>query len=287
MPSIVVTGASGFLGGAVVRALRAQGLTVLPVSRKSLPDALCVADYAEAPSGDILLHFAGENDRAKVNARGEAYLRETESLANALVAKNYALPLFVSSAVVYGDQSEIPHREEDPVYTQDVYSRAKRAGEAIFLAQAGGCVVRPANLYGPGLSQASVVARVVAQVGADHNNPLIINDDKPVRDFLWIEDAAACFCAIVRHFVVNKGVSGIYNLGSGKGCSIGHLARQALDVAGQSDRRIEVTAPSPQRSSLVLDSRKAQTAFGWGPQTDLAEGLRRLIYRQQGNNDRP
>ena len=60
---VVMTGASGFVPGAVLPVLnRMRGVSVSRVSRRAVPGALQVRTYADAPGGDVLLHFAGQYD---------------------------------------------------------------------------------------------------------------------------------------------------------------------------------------------------------------------------------
>ena len=89
MVAVVVTGASGFLGRAVVAALRQRAVKVQPVSRQSLPDTIQVRHYSEAPRGDVLIHLAEESDRSKVAMLGAEYADEIAATAEALLDGRY------------------------------------------------------------------------------------------------------------------------------------------------------------------------------------------------------
>jgi len=70
MPTIVITGASGFIGQHLYAHLTAIGANVVAVSRKNNAGMLHVEDYYDSPDGDVLIHLAEEPDRALVNGSG-------------------------------------------------------------------------------------------------------------------------------------------------------------------------------------------------------------------------
>lgn len=275
--SVVVTGASGFLGGAVVRALRAETkMKIVPVSRRPLAGGVQVRDYDETPQADILIHLANESDRARAAAGGDPYVKESARIVRSLLAKSYRCVLYASSAALYGDQVARPRRPEEPVFPSDPYGQAKREGERLILETGRGIALRLGNLYGVGMSRANVLSAILSQIHESEDKPLKIGDDSPIRDFLWIEDAAQAFARIAAQAVA-KTEGGIYNLGSGVGTSVGALARLALDLAGHSQRRVVASDPSGRPSVLVLDIAATIAAFGWRPETDLKKGLAALI----------
>ena len=104
-----------------------------------------------------------------------------------------------------------------------------------------------------------------------NDGPLTVRDPSPIRDFLWIEDAARGLADMA----VGTGL-GIFNLGSGTGVSVGDLARLALDLAGQSDRPVVASQPSQRPSSLSLNISSTASTFGWAPQVPLSHGLAQL-----------
>ena len=69
-----MTGASGFVGGHVLKQLRSEGASVVPLSRRPNQDGyISIIDYLNDPKGDILVHLAQDNNRTRVNQDGNAY----------------------------------------------------------------------------------------------------------------------------------------------------------------------------------------------------------------------
>jgi UDP-glucose 4-epimerase len=271
--TIVVTGASGFIGRSVVVALTARGAEVVPVARTPLAGALRVYDYADSPAADVLVHLAEDNDRMRVNSAGDAYESATLRTLNALIAKRYATIVYASSALLYGDGNPVPRKATDAVASADAYTRIKKRCEDAVRAARAGIVARLANIYGPGMAQNNVLSTIIRQIpGA---GPVYVRDDTPVRDFVHVSDASAAIAAMA----LEPGTSGVYNVGTGRGISVRELARLALSVAGEGSREVVATHPLSRRSCLVLDIGATTAAWGWAPRTDLAAALAELMQR--------
>lgn len=266
---VVVSGASGFVGQALLRRLADADADVVGVSRRrSGAGWLRVSDLAEVPAGDVLVHLAEDPVRARANEGGDAYHDAALDRFARLIGKGYARVVYASSAVLYGAMNEFPCSVESPVHVVDTYTGVKRASEVATLA-AGGVVARLSNLYGPGMSDGNVLSTVLDQVPG--RGEVVVNDDSPIRDFLWIDDAADAMAQLVL-----RGESGIYNVGSGVGTSIRELAGTVLELAGESHRPI-VARRRGFASQLVLDVSRTTDAVGWRSTTPLREGLRRLL----------
>jgi UDP-glucose 4-epimerase len=267
--TVVVTGASGFLGRRVTWSLRERDIDCVGVARRPAADTVTVASYEDTPRGDVLVHLAESADQRAAETGGPEYLAAAAATLSALLEKGFGRVVYASSAVVYGDRSSSPRGPGDPVVISDAYSRLKRDSELAVLGQEG-VVVRLSNLYGPGMSSENVVSAVLRQIPGE--GPVRVRDCTPIRDYVWIDDAADALAtmALARP-------RGVYNVGTGCGTSVGQLAEAALDIAGESDRPILETSPSGRSSQLVLDVTLTTEAFGWRPRTALRDGLTILM----------
>ena len=187
MYQVAVTGASGFLGEATVRLLAKKGYHCLGLTRKKTPKFYYVKSYEDAPLADVLIHLAESNDRTLLAAQNSPIEKEADQTLKMLLSKGYRKVIYASSAALYGDRWIEPRKVTDPVESVDTYTRIKLKSESAVLAQ-GGTVARLANLYGPGMSQKNVLSHILDQIGC--GKQIIVRSLEPVRDYLWIEDAA-------------------------------------------------------------------------------------------------
>lgn len=273
---VVVTGASGFLGGYVVKALGLQpSIEVVAVSRQPISGGHWVSDYADTPIGDVLIHLAEDNDRARVAKAGHEYEDEVLATLATLLRKGYKQFIYASSSVLYGDDCIKMHKSEDPVFSSDAYTRIKRLSELEVLKFQGGIVVRLANIYGQGMSRNNVLNTILQQIpGA---GPLLLMDASPVRDFIYAADAAEGIVALGINDSAELKGNGIFNIGTGVGTSIEALANLVLDLAGEGVRQVKSTHASGQQSILILDCSKTKSACGWFPKISLRQGLAQLL----------
>lgn len=273
----VVTGASGFLGRAVVAELINRRLSVMRVARSRLQSLACVTDvqvsqysnFAPEASNPVLIHLAEIRDVAEANRRGEDHVREAMSTLAGLLRHRWCHVVYASSAVVYGDGEGRPRTTDEVVSPQEPYARSKLACERIAVSS-GGAALRLSNVYGPGMARDNVVSDVMKQIPG--KGELKVRDVAPVRDFLWVADAAAGLVA-----AATKNAGGLFNLGTGKGASIGEVAQRALNLAGESERPVIGINREPRVSHLVLNIEKTAASLGWSPVVDLDRGLATLL----------
>lgn len=276
--SVVVTGASGFVAGSLVKFLNGfESLNVIPISRSSSPGWQQVSNYKDTPVAEVLIHLAENSDRAAVNSMGRSAVVEATNVCESLLNKGYSEIIYASSASVYGDQQALGSRisEEEKVEPYDTYSELKLSSEKL-LAEEGASVLRLANVIGPGMSQKNVLSDIFSQM--DSAGPLTVRDQAPVRDFVCISDVVRAF-----QKMIGTGLAGLFNVGSGQGCSIGNLARIALNEDGQESRKIQSGQDSGPVSKMVLDIKKIKMAANWEPVCSLEKCVKNSLqnYREK------
>ncbi|HTP99447.1 MAG TPA: NAD-dependent epimerase/dehydratase family protein [Casimicrobiaceae bacterium] len=189
---IVVTGADGFLGSAVMAGLAARGhalrglVRTLDASTVARPEYLAVGDLARV--GDETLRNALRGASAVVHLAAQAHrpldadiesaaalrrvnVEASERLASATAAAGARHFVFVSTVKVHGDRSlpGRPLRESDPPHPPDEYAASKWAAEralAIVAERTALCVtaLRLPLVYGPGVkANFAALARAVAR----------------------------------------------------------------------------------------------------------------------------
>ncbi len=168
MRTVLLTGATGFLGGHVARALAREGWRVRAIARGLGRAQRLAAEGVEIRPGDLsrtadlesaavgceaIVHVAGLVKARTLEDYREVNLRGTENLLRATSkAAPGALFLFVSSQAASGPAREgRPISENDPARPVSWYGLSKREGEAAVARMWPGpwIVLRPAVVYGP------------------------------------------------------------------------------------------------------------------------------------------
>lgn len=269
---IVITGATGFLGSALLHRLAVAGVEVVGVTRKQGTHYHQVSDYSETPAGDVLVHLAEDCDRLRVNAAGSVREQEMQATMGFLMRRGYRKLVYASSSVLYGDRHATPRKTDDAIEVVDSYTRIKSASESMVLASEG-IVARISNVYGPDMAKGNVLSKILGQIPG--TGSVVVGDSAPVRDFLWIDDAADALARLAM-----GSTRGIFNIGTGVGSSIGEVASLALAVAGEPGREIISSHPSFRFSSLVLDISETTRCLGWNPATSLKDGVSNMLLKK-------
>jgi UDP-glucose 4-epimerase len=159
MSRIAITGAGGFIGRALVPALKAQGHDVRALHRAEMdvaepesvtPDLFVATDTVIHLAGMAHSDSADEERLHAVNAAGAG--RTARAAARAGVARF----VLVSTALVHGSATHgAPVTEKSPLRPDSAYAASKLAGERAVQTMAADtgmsvCVLRPPLVHGPG-----------------------------------------------------------------------------------------------------------------------------------------
>jgi GDP-4-dehydro-6-deoxy-D-mannose reductase len=315
---ILVTGASGFVGGHLMPALRRafpESLLVACSTEGSIPDADVVVpldllqrssieDCVAAAEPDALVHLAADSIVSSSFTDPERTWRTnvdgTLALAAAVMrSASGAVFLFASSAEAYGlsFQSGAALDEAAPFAPANPYAASKAAAD-IALGEMGlrGLRVlrlRPFNHTGPGQSDAFVVAafaRQIARIEAGLQEPVIrVGALERWRDFLDVRDVCAAYvAALARGADIAPGTA--INIASGVPRKIGDILGGMIERSGLG---IEIHAEAARmRPTDVItaagNAGRAAELLGWRPAVaweDTVDSVRdywRAKVRQTG-----
>jgi GDP-4-dehydro-6-deoxy-D-mannose reductase len=300
--SALVTGAAGFVGQWLCRALLADGWNVVGAGIAALPaagiltedekravrwtlaDVRQQGDVARAfdqARPDAIFHLAGissipdaQGDPGlayEINVLGAArVLHEVRTRRRA--GKTDPVLLVVGSGAQYGRVVEQrPLRENDSQRPMSIYAASKAAQEIVALEAANSegvrvIATRSFNHSGPGQAEQfllpALVHRVLA-IRAGVKSTLRIGNADTVRDFLHVRDVVRAYLALVECGVAGEA----YNVCSGEGYRVRDLAKRVLAAAGV-NAQIEVEPALVRRDEvpwLVGDPAKVRSATGWAP----------------------
>jgi UDP-glucose 4-epimerase len=204
------------------------------------------------------------------------------NVLEACVANDVKRLVWSSSASVYGDAIQEPMTEDHPFNNKNFYGATKIAGEAMaraFHHRYGLNMVgmRYMNVYGPRQDyQGAYIAVIMRMLDAIDRGegPTIHGDGSEAFDFVAVEDCALANICAMKADIADEN----YNVGTGQRTSLKELAEKLLNLTG-SNQQISF---APRSQATLVRNRigspvKAAKEIGFTAQTDLDEGLRRLI----------
>lgn len=291
---VFVTGASGFVGGHLLPALRVSGWEVFAADREvDVTHEGSVRDAFREAKPDAVIHLAALSSvAASFGDPLESFRINFIGSKTVLHAVHAEAPtarvLLVGSSDCYGAQPEGgPIGEERALYPESPYARTKAAAEFLGAAAAtqGLDVVRVRSFTHIGVGQTdafvtSSFARQIAEIEEGQREPLMrVGNLDSVRDFLDVRDVVAAYCLLLDPAVP----ADVYNVASGHGTAIRDVLDQLFALSDISPR-IEVDPalfrPADHR---VGDASKLRKATGWKPEITLRQTLQELLesWRQR------
>ena len=276
---VLVTGASGFVGGALVEELRHADAAyeVHPLGRQDGDlSARGVADAAVAAARpDVVVHGAARIGVVRCADEPELAVR-SNVLATALVARAAAASaarlVYLSTSDVYGSAAAAD--EETSPAPESLYALTKLWGEqaAALYAPERLAVLRLANPYGPGVDAGQAKGAVPTMLRqADAREPIPVFRGE-ARAFCWIGDVVRAI-----RLVLEAGADGAFNVGAdGEPVALVDVARVACELTGAPHDLIEEVDPPPGRVMTRIATERIR-ALGWRAEVPLDEGMRQLL----------
>ncbi len=294
---VLVTGATGFVGRAVVAALHASGREVLCAVRRDdhrLPsDRLRVAIVPEQTAEtlaaafdepvDVVVHLAasgiGVGDRDPPSlVRGHSLLTTEVMTAAARWRPRLVVHTGSWSECRVGDGAI---DETAPASPRSDYGLAKAAATSWARRIADQhqlplVTLRLFNVYGPGEALPRLVPSLVAAV-RDRTVPSL-SSGRAVRDFVFVDDVADAF----RRVLDATELPETLNVGTGRGTSVRDVVRE---FARQADATwlTDGLGKLPDRAepgTVIASTDSLRRALRWTPPTPLADGVRETLRRE-------
>ena len=309
MKKILVTGAGGFVGTYLIKALQAKGEVEIfaavyqatsDISSLLAEDHIISGDLTDyefttqlikSVMPDVIYHLAALSVVHNSHEKALSLMNGNTAISyNLLESTRLFAPgarfLAICSANVYGAIEDIskPASESTPIRPLNSYAVSKVMQEMLalqyHLAYALDVVIlRPFNHTGPGQTTNFVIPRLAeqfAKIEQGEIEPVIeVGNLDSVRDFTDVRDMANGYI-----LAAEKAKSGeIYNLGSGKGYTV----KQILDVL-QSLSKIKVEVKINEefvRTSdvpvLIADVTKFKSLTNWEPKISLEETISDIL----------
>jgi len=191
--------------------------------------------------------------------------------------------VLASSDKAYGDQDRLPYDEEMPLQGRHPYDVSKSCADLIGQAYAVTyglpvAITRCGNFYGGGdLNWNRIVPGTIRSV-LRGQRPIIRSDGHYVRDYFYVEDAAAAYMLLAERLAENPDLRGqAFNFSNETQVTVLELVERILGLMG-SDLEPDVrNEASNEIRCQYLSAAKARCMLGWRPLFTLEEGLQRTI----------
>lgn len=313
--SVLVTGATGFIGAWVCAALNDRGARVTVIVRDSHNPFHSIFPLNSSLSAENLVHGDVQNYEL-VRRVVQEYEIDTcfHLAAQAIVnqAFSYPVPTFetnimgtwsvleacrlsktvegvivASSDKAYGEPKINPITEEHPLEPSFPYDASKACADILARSYSSTygmavAIARCANTYGGGdLNFSRIIPSTIKSVLSDQQ-PIIRSDGKPQRDYIYIEDIVNAYLTLAENVnraeLKGKGI----NFGTGKPVSVLDLVRLIVNVCGKDLEPKLLNQDKQQIMVQYLSPNKAKILLGWEARVSLIDGLKRTVvwYRE-------
>lgn len=304
---VLITGANGFIGRHLERALKERGIGYRGAVRCAAPqgdsdlyaigDLGPLTDWAAALDGvEAVIHLAGRTHVLKDTAQSPhaEFMRVnadgTARLVTAAVSAGVKRFIYVSSVKVLGDESgDLPFTSASVPRPRDSYAESKLAGEQASRSNAAGrmevAVVRPPLVYGPTVR--ANFLRLLRWV--DRQLPLPFGAVDNRRSLVNVWNLCDLLLRLLDHPAASKRN---WLVSDGNDVSTAELIRQTAGAMGRHARLIPIqigvlglagrllgraTEFRQLCASLSVDISDTRQDLGWRPTVSMQEGLLRTV----------
>jgi CDP-glucose 4,6-dehydratase len=304
-----VTGATGLVGGWLVRRLVEEGADLTCLVRDWVPESMLLRDGLHAGTkivrGDVrdqatlervlgeyeidtVIHLAAQTIVGIANRNPVSTLETNITGTWALLEACRRSPrvrqiVLASSDKAYGDQEQLPYAETTPLEGRHPYDVSKSCSDLIgqMYAVTYGlpvAITRCGNFFGGGdLNWNRLVPGTIRSI-LRGERPVIRSDGHYIRDYFYVEDGAEAYMVLAEKLAATPALAGeAFNFSNEMQISVVDLVRRILSLMDSSlepDIRNEATGEIRHQ---FLSAEKARTQLKWAPRFSLDDGLRKTI----------
>lgn len=288
----LVTGASGFIGSALVERLRQEGIHVTCVGRNELgPPPWSATMWASSlvqHTPDVVFHLAGQIDDSNEAALRDANVASALGLMAAIDQLKIAPRLiFAGSAAEYGNvQTSAGELAETTICApQSKYGRSKleQTEKVLAWTNATGChtcVARIFNPIGTRLPKRLALGDFAAQIASmpDKGDVLHCGDIDVFRDMMDVEDTAMQLFALSQ---VQDNPYRVVNICSGVAISLRDAVTALIELSGKQVLiQVDAARIRPGSPKVLSGSTHRLEALGITPKVPTARALAQLVWRE-------
>ena len=307
--SVLVTGATGLVGGALLRRLLAADADVVCLVRDWVPQSIairesllercrivrgdvCDQELLERTMGEYevktVLHLAAQTIVGIANRNPistlETNIGGTWRLLEACRRSSQVSEIVIASSdKAYGDQTQLPYSENTPLEGRHPYDVSKSCADLIATAYhvtfgSPVAITRCGNFFGPGdLNWNRLVPGTIRSI-LDNERPVIRSDGKFIRDYFYVEDGARAYMLLAEELAIRPELGGeAFNFSNEVQIDVVGLVERILFLMG-SDLEPDIrNEASHEIRHQYLTSEKARRLLGWQAHYTLDAALKETI----------
>jgi len=312
--SVLVTGATGLLGGWLTRSLLERAASIVCLVRDWVPQSELVRknllEQVSVVRGDVtdqnviertlgeyevqtVFHLAAQTIVGIANRNPvstfESNIQGTWNLLEACRRSPLVSAIVIASSdKAYGTHTALPYDEDMALQGRHPYDVSKSCADLIAQAYATTFdvpvgITRCGNFYGGGdLNWNRVVPGTIRSI-LRNERPIIRSDGQYIRDYFYVEDGAAAYMLLAERLSAERVLGGMaFNFSNEIQITVLQLVEKILAKMGSKLQPDVLNQASNEVRHQYLSAERARKLLHWAPAFTLDEGLDRTIawYRE-------
>jgi len=282
--TILITGATGFLGSSIINTLSKQNYIFLYLIRENSnlfrikkynKNKKIVIDYKKLEAVfiknkiDCILHCATSYGLKDKNISNIIQSNLFLPLKLLDYAKKYKVKSFINTDTILkkniSDYTLSKHQFNEwfKKFSKDIYC----------------CNIKIEHFFGPNDDRSKFVISLITDI-LEENYPIKLTSGVQKRDFIYIDEVVSAISRIIKHSKRKKSGIETYEIGTGKSMSIKKFAEIIAQLCMKDSKKIFKFGSIPFRKNEAMDVKiniKKLKKIGWKPRPDLKKELIKTI----------
>jgi len=276
--SILITGATGFIGKHLVKKIPNYNIAV-DQNGKNI-DLRIRKEVLKIKRSDIVIHLAGKIPSEKNYSKNiffEHNFLGTLNILEYCIKKKVKKIIFVSS-YVYGNPKKNPISEKHQIKPHNTYTKSKVLSEELCKIYAEKykieiIILRPFNIFGNLQKDNSLISNIIKSIKNNSHITIINKNNK--RDYLFIDDLIDAIIKLIDY----KCKFEIFNIGSGKSYSFENIVQLFEKENKKKIKRKYKISKKNSIPKIQADISKIKKEIKWNPKYTLVEGIKKIIFK--------